>query len=454
MTLISLLSIARTALLTHQRAMDVTGHNVANAMTPGYTRQRLDLVASTPMNTPLGTIGRGVTDSGVSRVRDRFLDAGVRRESGLFGRSDTLGSFLGQVEAAINEPSDFGVTAALDGMLNAFSELATDPSSSVHRGLVLQHAGRFVQQVQRLDTEIAQASSDAVAMMRTTVEEVNRLSSEIGALNEQILAAGGPTQSAPDLADQRDLVIDRLSELIDVRVLERADGTLGVLAGSTLLVDGPHVQQLEVRTLAGGGIGVGVQSGADVDPRSGRLQGLVEFTNNEVPSFRSQLDSFVAAVVTEVNAIHQTGFTATGVTGTDFFAAGGLTAQTLSLTPAVQASGDAIAAGGTAAAGDGDVALRIAGLRASPVAALGGRSLGEFYSGTVASFGVTVQDAIQTSTAHRTLLERGHAQRSSANGVSVDEEMVWLIAQQQAFAAATRLVTVADEMVTELLRMV
>jgi flagellar hook-associated protein 1 FlgK len=290
--------------------------------------------------------------------------------------------------------------------------------------LVLQHAGRFVQQVQRLDTEIAQASSDAVAMMRTTVEEVNRLSSEIGALNEQILAAGGPTQSAPDLADQRDLVIDRLSELIDVRVLERADGTLGVLAGSTLLVDGPHVQQLEVRTLAGGGIGVGVQSGADVDPRSGRLQGLIEFTNNEV------------------------------LTGTDFFAAGGLTAQTLSLTPAVQASGDAIAAGGTAAAGDGDVALRIAGLRASPVAALGGRSLGEFYSGTVASFGVTVQDAIQTSTAHRTLLERGHAQRYSANGVSVDEEMVWLIAQQQAFAAATRLVTVADEMVTEPLRMV
>jgi flagellar hook-associated protein 1 FlgK len=454
MSLTSLLSIARSALLTHQRAMDVTGHNVANALTPGYTRQRLDLVPAAPAQTPLGLMGRGVTDSGVYRARDQFLDAGVWRESGLFGKSDTLRAFLGQIEAVISEPSDFGVAAALDGLLNAFSDLANDPSSSVHRGSVVQNATRFVQRVRSLDSGIAQAGADAVGLMRTTVDEVNRLASQIGDLNRQLLAAGGAERVAPDLADQRDLAVDRLSELIDVRVVERSDGTVGVVAGDTLLVDGTNVRRLEVRTLAGGGTGIGLQGGGDVDPRAGRLEGLTQLVNNEIPGLRTQLDSFVAAVVTEVNAIHQTGFTASGVTGTDFFDPAGLTSQTLDLTAAIQSSSDAIAAGATAAAGDGDVALQIAALRSSPIGALGGRSLGEFYAETVSTFGVAVQDAVQTSSAHQTLLDRAQAQRSSANGVSVDEEMVWLIAQQQAFAAAARLVAAADEMAEDLLRMV
>ena len=95
MSLASLLSIARSALTTHQRAIDVTGHNIANASTPGYTRQRLAIVAETPVRTPLGTVGRGVTDQGVFAERNVFLDATVRREQGNLGRSDTLRDMLG-----------------------------------------------------------------------------------------------------------------------------------------------------------------------------------------------------------------------------------------------------------------------------------------------------------------------------------------------------------------------
>lgn len=454
MSLISLLGIARTALLTHQRALDVTGHNVANAMTPGYSRQRLDLEAASPLQYPWGMMGRGVTDSGVHRVRDWLLDSSVHRESGMLGRSQTLGSFLEQVEAAINEPSEDGVGAALDGLFNAFSELANDPSSSVHRGLVQQHARRLIDRLHQLDGSIQAVSSDALAEMRSTVEEVNRITEEITGLNREILASGGPLHSAPDLEDQRDLLIDRLSELMGVRVLRRDDGTVGIAAGDALLVDGGMQQDLEVRTLAGGGTGVGVQGGNDVNPRSGSLQGLVDLINVELPGLRGRLDQFAAAVVTEVNAIHRTGFTATGATSTDFFDPTGVTAHTIELAPAVAASTDAIAAGGTAAAGDGSVALQIAGLRSTPIAALGDSSLGGFYVETVTSFGTTVLEAKETAAAHQTLVDRAQTMRASSNGVSVDEEMVLLIAQQQAFAAATRLVTVANEMVEDILRMV
>ena len=192
MTLISLLGIARSALLTHQRALDVTGHNVANAMTPGYSRQRMDLAAAVPLNSPWGPMGRGVTDTGIIRVRDSLHDANLRRETGLLGHSQTLGTFLGQVEAAINEPSEYGIGAAIDGLFNAFSELANDPSSSVHRGLVQQHARRLVDQLHSLDDSLVQTERNALAEMNATVENVNRIASEIASLNQLILAAGGP----------------------------------------------------------------------------------------------------------------------------------------------------------------------------------------------------------------------------------------------------------------------
>ena len=121
MTLTSLLGIARSALLTHQRAIDVTGHNVANAMTPGYSRQRLDMTQANPLNTPWGHIGRGVKDTGVSRVRNWLLDSSVRTESGLLGHAQTLGSFLGQVEAAINEPIWLLTSATLIFLSSTFS---------------------------------------------------------------------------------------------------------------------------------------------------------------------------------------------------------------------------------------------------------------------------------------------------------------------------------------------
>ena len=454
MTLISLLGIARSALLTHQRALDVTGHNVANAMTPGYSRQQLDLAAAVPSESPWGPLGRGVTDAGVTRVRDWLHDATVRRETGLLGHSQTLGTHLGQVEAAINEPSEYGIAASLDGLFNAFSELANDPSSSVHRGLVRQNASRLVDQLHLLDENLVETGRNALAEMNATVDDVNRIASEIASLNQLILSSGGPNNSAPDLEDQRDILIDQLSESMGVRVLQRDDGTVGVAAGDTLLVDGGMAQTLEVRALAGGGTGIGVVGGSDVDPRSGSLLALAEVLNVELPGLRANLDQFAAALVTEVNAIHNSGFTATGATNVDFFDPAGVTAHTIALSAAVQSSADEIAAGGTTAAGDGDVALQIAALRSTSIASLGGTSMGDFYTSTVTSFGSRVLDVQQNAAVHQTLVDRAETVRASSNGVNVDEEMVMLIAQQQAFAAAARLVTVADEMVTEILRMV
>jgi flagellar hook-associated protein 1 FlgK len=454
MSLVSLLSIARSALLTQSRAMGVTAHNVANAQTPGYSRQRLDLQAAVPLITPLGTIGRGVTDAGVSRARSQFHDATYRHQSSLFSQSSTLGDVLRQVEAAFGEPSDDGLGGAMDALFGAFADLAGNPSSAVDREMVRQAADRLVRQLRGLDAAVAQTSQDALTRVRASVDQINALARDIADLNTQIMAAAGPEGSAPDLEDQRDRLIDRLAELVDTRVLERTDGSVAVIAADSLLVDGGMARAWEVRGAAGSIVIGGAGGGPAVNPRGGEVGGLVSLLNTELPTLRGRLDDLAAALVTETNAIHQTGFTPAGVTGTDFFDPAGLTAATIALSPAVAAGGSAIAASATGAAGDGAVALQLAGLGNVALAALGGDTVREFYATTVSTLGVAVQAADQDAASSQALMDRASAQRESVRGVSVDEEMVMLIAQQQAYAAAARLVQTADEMVQTLLQMI
>lgn len=454
MPLSSLLSIARSALLTHQRSVDVIGHNIANAQTPGYTRQRLDIRAQVPLRSPWGPIGRGVTDAGAFRVRDQLIDGGIRRESGSLGLATTTRDLLGQVEGVFGEPSDTGLRQVMDRLFDALGDLANDPSSLTAR-TVVQRAGQDVAfRFRDLTDRLSTIGDDAVARLRSTTDRVNTITDQVARLNAEIRVAGGINQSAPDLEDQRDRLLDELSGLVAVRVIPRDDNTVGVALGDQLVVDGGQSRPIEVRTGAGT-YGVAVIGAAGTfSPGSGSLRALIDFANTTLSDVRGKLDQLAAALVGEFNALHQTGFTATGATGTDFFDPTGTTAGTLRLAAPIAASPLAIAAGATFNPGDGDIALGLAQLRTAAVGSLSGATFGTFYGSVVGALGVMSQDAQIATQIADTLVQSLEAQRQSVAGVSVDEEMVNLISSQQAYAAAARLVTVADEMMQDLLRMV
>lgn len=455
MSLQSLLSIARTALITHQRAMGVTAHNVANAETPGYSRQRLDMMAQPPMWGPFGTIGRGVTDMGITRAREGFFDAAFRRDSGLLGGSNTMSTFIGRIETAMNEPSDDGVSASLDQMFHAFSDLSGDPSSPALRDLVKNSADRFVGLFHRLDSDVKQTGTDALQRLQESVDTVNSLAKRIAELNAKILALGGPTHTAPDLEDARDVLVDQLSGMIATRVTKSDAGSYSITAGSTVLVDGGNAQTLDVRNNAGGPVSIGVVGDpASVTAGAGGIGALLDLINVKIPGLQAQLDNLARSLVTEINAIHQRGYTASGVTGTDFFNAAGVTAGTIALTPAIAASGANIAAGATPAPGDGNIALEISRLAGTNIASLGNLTFGGFYGSVATEVGIQSQNAAQDEATYDAMVSHDDAQRQSVSGVSVEEEMVNLISQQQAFSAAARIVKVADDMMQSVLDMI
>ncbi len=452
MSLTSLLSIARTALMTSQRAMAVTSHNIANSETPGYSRQRLNIIAAMPLRDPHGTVGRGVTDTGVTRIRDQFSDTLYRRHASSLGQANTSTSLLSQIENAFAEPSDTGVSAALDAFFNAFNDLANNPDSATNRDMVQSTGDRLAGQIRRLDGDILQARTDALGQLQTQIDQVNTLTAQLSNLNAQVVASGAPGQDSPDMLDQRDAILDQLSTLLPIQVVQHQDGSIGVLGSGQLLVDGGGAHALELRPQSDGTYQIGIAGGDSLTPAGGSLAGELTVINTTVPRLRTSLDAWTQQLVQQVNSLHEGGYTAYAQFGVDFFDPAKVTASTISLTDAVLGDPNNIAAGGTAAPGDGSVALAIAGLATQQVAELGNATLRDYYTATAAGVGVDVANAENDVSIYQTLVDSADQQRQSVFGVNLDEEMTNLITQQEAYAAAAKLVSIADEMVQTLLQ--
>lgn len=451
MSLSSLFNTARSALMTYQRAMSVTSQNVANAQTTGYSRRRLS-VAST--QTGGSGLGSGVSDVAIIRIRDTFLDAAYRRDNGLLQNSLTLSNLIGNIEAAMQEPSDSGISGALNSLFGSFGQLATEPNSASNRELVRSAASRFVQQMHQFDDSLTQAMQDATEQLRTGVADMNSLADQIASINAEIMAVNGTGEDVTGLEDQRDLLLDRLSAYATVNVTQNLDGSISVRAGDTTVVEGAAASHLSVVTTADGGSSVADASGTSaVDLQSGSLKSLSNLTMTIIPGYRQKLDSFAVAVVTEVNNIHRTGYTLNKRTNIDFFDPTGVTAGTINLASDILSSGDAIAAGGSEGTSDNEVALKLASLAHEGVDSLSGKTLRGFYEEFVVSVGSDVSQSSMNAEVHQAMVDHADSARLSVSGVSVDEEMVNLISQQEAYGAAARILKVADEMIQYLLQM-
>ncbi len=452
MSLGSLLSIARSALMVQQRAMEVSGHNVANANTPGYSRQTLQVQAANPLQLPLYSLGRGVEANQITRARDSFYDASYRQDNGSLGRSNTLNSYLSQVETTLNEPSTSGFSNALDGLFGSLSDLSLDPASHANRALVVSNANRVVQQLNSLGNQVAKLRQQAGDNLRVQIESVNSLTQQIADLNQKVVASNGPGGASSDLMDQRDMLVDKLSAFVDVHVIQNSDGSLNITAGDTSLVDNAQFTALQM-VPAGSGLGVApVSGGPAIALAGGTMAALTDLTQNRLPAVAARLDQIANALVTEFNNRHRAGYTPTGATNIDFFDPAGTSASTIRLSTALSTSADNLAVSANNVPGNGDVATALANLATTGVASLGGSTMRESFVTLASDIGLDVNNSQKDIDAQQVLVDRDDQARNSVSGVNVDEEMVSLITQQQAYQAAARIVTVAQQMMETMLQ--
>lgn len=460
-----LLSIARTAIVSQRAAMNVAGHNIANAETDGYTRQRVQLTATTPEQNALGIFGTGVNLTSVLRQRDALLDQQVRQQSAPAAGFAARSALLGTIEGVFGEPSANGLASALDAFWNSWSDLASDPSSGTAKIVVQQRGATVAATFNRYANQLADLDTSTRFGIAGMIDTVSRLASQIAAVNAEILPAEAGGSRANDLRDARDRLVDQLGQLVPVTVIDRANGGNQVMLGGMPLVDGSSARSL----VLGSGVPLTVSLTGDGDilrSLGGALGATLDVVNTDLATVRAGLDALASALIVEVNTLHATGWSppsggagnwnpATPPTGSGivFFDAAPVyaTARTIRLSAPVAANAAAVAAGSVRdAPGDNSIALALAALR-DAAASAPSVSFGAGYRALVASVASGAAAATDSADVYRTLAQQATERRQAAGGVSIDEELVSLMSHQQAYAAASKIVQAVDEMMQTLL---
>ena len=443
------LNVALSALMSQRRGLEVTGNNVANANTEGYSRQRVNLAAvggpitGTFFSRPNG-VGNGVNVQSVTRFRDAFLEISGALERGASGQLKQSSSVLGQIEALFAEPSDQSIAKNFNDFWAGWDDVANHPSDAASRDQLLQRGATLAASLNHASDQLGEFRSEAISQLTSLTTDVNTMASNIASLNSAIRSATTNGADASSLQDQRDLLVQQLSEKVGGTVRYGDNNMANIYVGGTALVDGDTTNALQVDT---SGSSVALRwtvNGTAATVPSGNLGGLLGVINTTLPSYSSGLDAVAVQLRNTVNSIHQAGAGLDGVTGRKFF--DGTGAADLAISADIGTNTDHIAAGATGSGTlDGSVAQNLADLATSSTGP------DASYHSYIVNLGVESQSAQRRSQIQDATVAQIDNERDANSSVSTDEEMVSLVQYQHAYEAASRYLTTVDQVLDQLI---
>lgn len=321
MAVLGLLDIGKTALLTTRRALDTTAHNVANASTPGYTRQ--DVILE---NIPTGTItavgmtGRGVRITEIKRMYDTFVSLQIRTEKSSFSYWDAYERGIVKIENVFNEASDTGISPAITDFFNAWQEVSQNPEGYAQRTLLIKKAEYLASRISRAYSSMDDGRTELLKSSQSLVAEVNSIAAKIADLNEKIATSPG----ALDLKDQRDYFIERLNEIVKVSTFEDNVGRYSLLIGGAPIVDGGSTYKMSVSTDTDNNMHFYMDLPGEIkeitnDITSGELKANIDLRETNIPSIMNRLNAFAIDLTLTMNEYHRSGYGLDNSTGNYFF---------------------------------------------------------------------------------------------------------------------------------------
>ena len=326
----SLFGISTSALAANYAALNTISNNIANSNTPGYSRQSVTLETEKGQFSGAGFLGRGVRVSTVTRASDEFLTREVSQASAQASMDEARLDQLQQLEKLFSTGSNsIGQTA--QNVLNAFADVATNPQDAAARQVVLSRAAQLANQVSTAGSQMVSMQQGVVSDLRTSVSDVNRLSSLVANLNQQIASYRGTGHSPNDLLDQRDQAINDLSQYLQITTIPAEDDTLSVFIGGTQrLVLGNEAVELSVTqdTYDANKARISIQdfSGArELDSSTiagGSIAGLLKFQDQDLTDARNMLGQISAALSSRVNEQQSYGLDLNGSAGDPIFSVG------------------------------------------------------------------------------------------------------------------------------------
>jgi len=447
------IEIAKKALFANQRAQQTVSHNISNANTEGYSRQRV-IFESTYSSYGFGVayqLGTGVKISDINRIRDDFTDRQYRNENSSLGYWDIQSDILKQVEAVFNEPSDIGISSVLNEFWRGLETLAKDPSSQEARETVKERGITVASTINHAFTQLNDIISDINYRISIKVNEINSIANQIAQLNLQIQQTQIGGASAADLMDKRDLLLDELSNLVQFESYEDENGQFTINVGGALLVKGTEHATMEFDTVVNNGKIMWKEYNSEVRVLKGELKGLLELRDNKIKSYMDQLDTFTQTFVDMFNGIHRKGYNLEGNKEIDFFV---YEDHKLEVNEDIIKNPSLIAAAEDANGipGDNRIALELADMRNQRIQ-IDGRTctIDEYYGSLISKIGVDSQEATRAADSQAFMVSQLDERRKMTSSVSLDEEMTKMIQYLHAFNAASRMVTSVDEMLNTII---
>ncbi len=447
------LSAGKTSMQTNQKSIEITGLNIVNVNTPGYSRQTPYLSPYPALNTGDFFVGRGVTVESILRSHDVFLAGQISDKSADKGVESAMSSPLAELERVLGI-GEGSLADSFDQFFDSIRQLSTNPGGEVERQLVLQQGTLISDAFSTVITELQSAQNNINATLTSKVDGINQITSEIADLNTRISAIEQSGQVANSDRDRRDLLLKNLSQSIGAESYETSNGNVSVtLPNGMPLVEADQITVLESYP-SGSDVALRLKFGStdiniDKDALGGEFRGLYEVRDVLMPDLTARLDQLAYSFASEVNTQHQVGTGLDGVSGRNFFTpiatvAGAASSLSVNLTSTAE-----IAAGNSQAPGDNTNIINILDLEQAQ--SIGGDNFVSYYGKITATIGVEAARNKTTLTGLEDSLVQLENLRDGVDGVSLEEEMINLLKYQNAFEASAKFLATVDEMMETLL---
>ncbi len=475
-----LLGIGKSGLNASKKSLEVTGHNLANVNTEGFSRQRTIQSTSAPISVGGFIHGTGVKVDGIKRFNDEFVDKrlGLALSNNKYYEART--DNLEQVENVFNELDSDGLNQVLNKFFNSFRELANQPENETIRSVVRDNANLVIKDFRRIRGTLDSQAANIDRKILTAVSDVNQILHHISDLNGKISSIEAAQGETGDLRDQRDIALRNLSENFKIHTYTDERNRFIVTAqGIGTLVTGLQVQELgtisknrvDSTNNMNGSIEIVLRDRPSQKItemfKGGTLSAIAKVRNEDLQKLQKDIDSIAYQFVTSVNTIHRQGFVNRPIqigadgkpaimdkkgptTGIDFFAQPlGVdeAALNIDLSAAVKDDLSNVTAGLTPnAPGDNRVAIAISKLQHEKISGEGNVTLEEKYLQMIGNIGLETGKARLDAEQSTGILAQANSIRERLAGVSIDEETANMVRFQQAYQASAKIMAAADEM--------
>jgi flagellar hook-associated protein 1 len=446
------LLIGMQALNATQAALDATSNNIANANTAGYTDEQATLSENAENESGGAVTGGGVTLNGIESVRDELLNLQIQQQTSLQYGADTESSSLQQIQTYFSSTGN-DIASTLSAFSSSLAQLSANPSSSSVQNSVLSAAQDLAQSFNTTAEGLTSAQTEADQQVTTTVAQINSLTSQIASLNAQLTPEVMSQQNGGTIEDQRDQLVQQLSQLVGISVSQSSSGEVITTANGSPLVMGSQSYNLQTTTGTDGFQQVLDANGNNITSsiQGGTLGGAIQVRDQIIPGFLNSLNTLASQFASAMNSAQAKGYDSTGATGQNFFSVSSDASDAAASLQVALTSGSQIAISSDGESGsNGNVANLSAALTNNLPS---GQSVSGAYSNLVYQVGQAASNtSAQSSAVGQNILQLTN-QQSSVSGVSIDDETTNLIRYQTAYEAAARIVSTIQALSTVTLDM-